>query len=90
MFIRIRELDHTAQRQDLKVWLWYGDQREEAGDVWINDQGRGTAVITASQPMANYEYVVIAQHSALADQARPFIRGDLYRYQSSYPTQTVP
>ncbi len=89
--VRAENLPADAQRQDLKVWLWYGDQREEAGDVWINDQGRGTAVITASQPMANYEYVVIAQHTSVQeDQVRPFIRGDLYRYQSSYPTQTVP
>ncbi len=83
--VQAENLPAEAQRQDLKVWLWYGDQREEAGDVWINDQGYGTAVIRASQPMVNYDYVVIAQHIAeIDDHSRPFIRGDLYRRRSPY------
>jgi anti-sigma-K factor RskA len=78
--VKAENLPAEAQEQDLKVWLWSGDQREEAGDVWINDRGEGTAVVTASKPMSNYDYVVIAQPSEATynQQPRPFMRGNLY------------
>jgi hypothetical protein len=78
--VKAENLPVEAQDQDLKVVLWKGDQREEAGDVWINDSGEGTAVITASQPMFNYDYMVIAQPATATgtQQPRPFMRGNLY------------
>jgi hypothetical protein len=87
--VKAENLPADAQDQDLKVVLWSGDQREEAGEVWINDDGEGTAVITASQPMSYYDYMVIAQPSSATgtNQPRPFMRGNLY-YTSTGPSST--
>jgi anti-sigma factor RsiW len=89
--IQAINIPEEAQDQDLKVWLWHGDEREEAGDVWINDRGEGTAVVTASKPMSNYDYIVIAQASeATSDhQPRPFVHGNLY-YTAPADTEDPP
>lgn len=55
------------------VWAERDGQRDELGDLTVNNQGVGWLLLSAPQPMSSYEAVGITRYAPHAQSGEPFL-----------------